>query len=321
MEHTGDEGLLRRYLLGELMPQEQSEVQDRLFLDPDFSDELLMVERELTDDYLFGNLSPLQHARFEQYFLRAPERQLKMRIAQDLSRQVSTGVDRQAAKIMLPRLTFSWRWFFLNPRIVASAVMILLVAILLWLLRDRQVLKSELDEMRARQDAPQQQDSRDAQQPPGDRPSPEEPARSGEQLPKQQPGADSPLTDKTAIARVDRNPGLRGEPDRLWPDQTRGAGRTNLIRIRLGAENLLVQIDLDEARYPSYKVEIKDENNVEIWSATGFKAKQTTDGKALIVSVPSALFKEGNYIITVRGAKTKKEFVRVDSYQVVVKKE
>ena len=337
MESASDEGKLRKYLLGDVTPQEQGEIQDCLFSDPDLFDELLVAETELTDDYLFGNLSPQQRIQFEQYFLRAPERQLKLKTAQSLKQYTYNAGKKRAVAHKQHRLAFFWRWLFLNPRIAISALVIVLVAILLWLLRDRQVLKDRINEMRAQQDAPQQQDTRDPRQLQIGEQAPDnetgkkaqddenrvkESDQRGKQLHKQPPDRHSVVGEKASGSPNNQDKLIaKAEPDILWPDQTRGENRTNLVRLRDGAKHLLIQLNLDEAKYPRYSVEFKNENDERLWGARGLAAQQTGDGKVLIVSPPANLFTNGSYIVKVRGGKTEKKLVRVDSYQFRVVKE
>lgn len=51
-----DEKLIERYLLGELVGEEQTRLEERLMTDQQFSDSLLEAENELTDDYVRGAL-------------------------------------------------------------------------------------------------------------------------------------------------------------------------------------------------------------------------------------------------------------------------
>jgi hypothetical protein len=58
-----------------------TELDERLVTDKDFYEELLIVESELIDDYLSGDLSATERQKFETHFLIAPERQAQLRFA------------------------------------------------------------------------------------------------------------------------------------------------------------------------------------------------------------------------------------------------
>ena len=59
-----------------------------------FYEELLLVEEELIDDYVGGQLSLDERQRFEQHFLSIPERHSQLRFAQALSHYVSNSSEK-----------------------------------------------------------------------------------------------------------------------------------------------------------------------------------------------------------------------------------
>src|SRR5258708_22304820 len=73
-QKSGGDDALIKYLLGELPDQERDRVEDKYFADDAFHERLLILEEELTDSYVRGELSPEQRKHFEQWFLRSPER-------------------------------------------------------------------------------------------------------------------------------------------------------------------------------------------------------------------------------------------------------
>src|SRR5215470_3871038 len=52
-----DDNHLKRFLLGNVTPEEDARLEDRLFDDDDFVCKLAVVEEELIDDYLCGRLT------------------------------------------------------------------------------------------------------------------------------------------------------------------------------------------------------------------------------------------------------------------------
>jgi hypothetical protein len=81
-----DEILLVRYLLGDLSQEEQVQVEDRAFADPEYLVVLQAVEVDLIDAYVNGELSPEERCGFERQFLASPERRRKVAFARDLAR-------------------------------------------------------------------------------------------------------------------------------------------------------------------------------------------------------------------------------------------
>jgi hypothetical protein len=84
MDWNEGEQLLRQYLLGEMMEEQQHQVQDRLMADPDYFKALLMIEGELTDEYIYKILTGDEEERFKNYFLTTPERTEMLRTTQSL---------------------------------------------------------------------------------------------------------------------------------------------------------------------------------------------------------------------------------------------
>jgi hypothetical protein len=77
---------LRRYLLGELLPEEQALVGQRLFFDSDYAELLQAVEDDLIDEYLADELKGREREKFENHFLQLPEHRADLKIAQALKR-------------------------------------------------------------------------------------------------------------------------------------------------------------------------------------------------------------------------------------------
>lgn len=89
LDHNEQE-TIRRYLLGQAPLEDSSKVEERLLTDGEFYQELLIVEDELIDRYLSGELSEPERESFEPHFLLPPERQQKLRFARSLKKYVSS---------------------------------------------------------------------------------------------------------------------------------------------------------------------------------------------------------------------------------------
>lgn len=81
--------VVRLYLLGLLPAAEQQPLEERLFTDDAFYEEILIAEDELIDQYLAGRVAPSERERFEEHFLTTPERWQKLRFARALRRRVA----------------------------------------------------------------------------------------------------------------------------------------------------------------------------------------------------------------------------------------
>jgi hypothetical protein len=87
-----EEAEIRRYLLGELTLEERVAVEERLFLDDDYTRLAQSVEDELVDEYAHQDLTSAEHERFESHFLAPPEHRDDLKIAQALKRYIDSEI-------------------------------------------------------------------------------------------------------------------------------------------------------------------------------------------------------------------------------------
>lgn len=96
---------IRQYLLGTLSPEQAAELEERLLSDGQVYEELLIVEDELVDQFLSGQLSAPEREQVESHFLQAPERQEQLRFGHLLRQYVSahtTGIAPDAEPELAP---------------------------------------------------------------------------------------------------------------------------------------------------------------------------------------------------------------------------
>lgn len=84
MEETGEEGVLREYLLGRLDSARRQGLEQKLLTDGDLARRLEDAQDHLIDDYAFKALTEAERESFERHFLITPERLHKLRISQAL---------------------------------------------------------------------------------------------------------------------------------------------------------------------------------------------------------------------------------------------
>jgi anti-sigma factor RsiW len=75
MKQTQDsEGLIERYLLGELSAAERSALENEYLVDGSKYDQICRIEDDLLDRYARGALSPVDRERVERHYLTNPWR-------------------------------------------------------------------------------------------------------------------------------------------------------------------------------------------------------------------------------------------------------
>jgi hypothetical protein len=77
---------IRKYLLGTLCENEQTQVEERMFQDDDFFDEVEFAEDYQIDEYLSGVLQGEDKLRFSRHFLNSASRRRRLQLAESLRR-------------------------------------------------------------------------------------------------------------------------------------------------------------------------------------------------------------------------------------------
>jgi hypothetical protein len=130
---------IRRYLLGQLSDGAGEEMERDLLANEEIFAELLIIEDELTDEYVNGGLTPDERANFERHFLATPERHEDLRFAQALKRHVATAArNRKVGTVAVPSfwstrsflfkaaaavavvIIVAYGWFIFRPRVPQS---------------------------------------------------------------------------------------------------------------------------------------------------------------------------------------------------------
>ena len=130
---------IRSYLLGNVSPEVQRAVEERLLTEESFLEELNSAEEELIDDYVCTDLSVDDRERFERHFLSTAERQRKLRFALALTRYTSEKrVTNRAAAVspagptLAERLRAFWRGRPLMLRAAAGLAAVAILAAAWW---------------------------------------------------------------------------------------------------------------------------------------------------------------------------------------------
>ena len=122
-----EQNSIRRYLLNQLSSAKQQAVELQLLSDETFADELEIVEDELIDEYLKGELSRKERASFQKYFLAHETRRRKLRASEALNRHLDKITPKPT-----PSKFEVFRSFFLSPSFAASIIGIAGVGIVVW---------------------------------------------------------------------------------------------------------------------------------------------------------------------------------------------
>ena len=100
-------GSIRRYLLGQLAPDDQSAIEERLFLDDDFARLVELAEEELIDECARELLPEADRDAFFRNFLSTPNRRHRLNIANQLVSALTTSLPAPARPGIFVRWAFA----------------------------------------------------------------------------------------------------------------------------------------------------------------------------------------------------------------------
>src|ERR1041385_537041 len=83
-EQMLDDVEARRFLLGQLPPEEQGRIEELAFENPDTFTFLQSVENDLIDEFIQGDLSPVEEQQFKKHFLSLPGSRNNLKISRML---------------------------------------------------------------------------------------------------------------------------------------------------------------------------------------------------------------------------------------------
>jgi ribosomal protein S15P/S13E len=150
---------MKQFLYGELPESVSREIEERLFVDDDFFQELTGLENDLIDSYIRGKLKGDELRRFERSLALSEERRTHVKDARALQRHIAEHKKANAApSAVATRQRPAWSRFvgslsFGLPamRYAMTALIVLLGAAGAWLLYDNQKVRREYEQAVAEQ--------------------------------------------------------------------------------------------------------------------------------------------------------------------------
>src|ERR1017187_1037550 len=125
--------LLRKYLLGDLPPEERSRVEDEYFAHKDFFEELVAAENDLIDSYTRGRLSDSERELFERKSKGSPDQMARIDFARALAQVVESEKEAVSARsplwsslvsfFRLPRPQLAWTFAVATVLVVGLSVL------------------------------------------------------------------------------------------------------------------------------------------------------------------------------------------------------
>jgi anti-sigma factor RsiW len=262
---------MTRYLLGDGGPDERAELEATIFQDSAAFEEMEIVETELVDAYVRGELTGRRRSQFEEVAARSERMRARISFARHLLAEA-----RGAAAAPSPSAPFArgaWLrapWSPAGLRWSLAAAALVLVAAAGWWLIGGRAPAAETGREARRAEAPT-----DQARPAVPTPTPVAGKEEGEA-----PGA---------VVSLMLLPGLTRGPDQ--------AGAS--VSLSPGARTLHLRLEHEGEARRVYAVSIRTPEEREVWSAARLSPVPT--GPAVVVDVPASTLAAGEYVVTLTG--------------------
>jgi hypothetical protein len=286
-----DEGVLVKYLLGNLSEDEQVQVEDRAFADPDFMGALEAAEADLIDSYVRGELSYPDRRSFELRFLTSDRRRSKIEFARALCTLSAEANVRKSPRPSLISVLRAW-----NPGLqfaAATAVLFCLLGVL-WLVFDNSISRSQVAALNAERRASERREETLKRQ-----------LRQQQQTRQPaEPGGAS------LIASLILPPGI-------------SRAQTRVERLVLSPSSQIAHIEMQiESRddFPRFRAELRTGKGEEILTASNLVRRKAGPGYAVSFDVPASALQTGEYELALKGVPANRTGEDIGYYYFIVMK-
>ncbi|MBS1791415.1 MAG: hypothetical protein JST85_27130 [Acidobacteria bacterium] len=295
-------GMIVRYLLGDLPEEEQVRLEDRAFSDQEYLQTILQTENDLIDEYVHGELSAVERRQFEQRFLASAERQRKVEFARALAQITNANMVAQPAHRETESPSSRW-WESLRVLLgslspvfqfsLATAALLLAIG-LPWLIIQTVRLRTQVAQLQAERHSSAQVEELQRQLAEQQRQNQEMASQlqtQQQQLAQLQERPPKTPTTNPVVASLFLPPGLsRGEPQ-----------KTQLI-IPPNANQVRLQIGIERGDdYKRYGVELRTLNGREVLRQTNLIAHAGNAGREVTLVLPADKLSTGEYELALHG--------------------
>lgn len=308
-----NDGLIVRYLLGDLPEAEQVEIEDRAFQDRQYLQQILAVESDLIDDYVRGELSDSERRLFDSRFLASAERRRKVEFARSLASVLSrAAIAKQESRPAVVRAGGGlWRSFAgllggLNPaaRLAFAAAVLLIVAGGAWLITETMRLRAQVVKLRAEQQS-RQQDQQALEGQVADERARREDLSSRLQSEREQGERREALLRE--LEREREESATKPEPPAVFsfallPGIARGGSARPQLVLPPAVRLVRLQVGIEpEEAYKRFRVELRTQAGQSVWRQDDLTARTGRGGRAIVVTLPAGRLGAGPYELALRG--------------------
>ena len=294
-EQVINDDLARRFLLGQLSADQQGQIQELAFEDPDTFALLESVEDDLIDEFIQDELSPDEKQHFKNHFLTLPGRKANLKMSRVLQHHFSRELPQPVLDDK--RISF-FGLFTISPQALrislTAAALLIGLAIAVWLYqKSREVQQPGPVEVRKEQSSPST---------PGPVLSPTiEPTPQLGQIDKNKTPAPQKPRPEALVAVLMPSEGVRGDSQPLALSQKQ------FIPVELPLIN--------QPAYQSYEADLQSEDGKVLKTWPSLHAKEWQSGTGLLITIPRVLLEPDEfYQLSVRGKAADGSFKQLANY-------
>ena len=301
-----DDEILTRFLLGGLPEQIAERLDELSIADDEVAARLQLIENDLVDAYVGGEMSGSTLAQFESYYLKSPKRREKVNFARTLRIYEGKRSDRPAARSEQnpsrrspsdSSKRVSWLDFFAGSKramqwgFAAAAALVLLVGG--YLTFENLRLRQQMAQTQT-QRADLERRERELQQQLADQRS------SGAETEKELASVRNRLAEleQQLAANANRQAELKYVALNLSP-QSRGINQIKPVSLPPEISYVSLRLELDGPDFPAYRASLKSSSGQTVWSS----GRPTTSGinQSVRLRLPAGLLKPGTYTLELSG--------------------
>jgi len=304
VKKKNDEQQIIAYLLGKLTDEEQTQLEEKLFVDDEFYEQLQALKAELADDYASGELSTHDRETFARRYLTTTQGREQLAFSRVMARslpEIHVEEVMSVAPIEIKSEEHSWRQLLLatlrTPALqyLLAAAMLILVLGGFWLFSEMRRLRSQLEQARAEQiELRRQQQERERQ-------TAEQRARNEELSARLR---DEQADRERLQKKLEQSRPLNAPIPAfiLSPGSIRGSDEPEKLILPRFARRIKLQLDLGgDDRHKKYRAEVRTTRGNLVWSQDTGAGQSTPLGKAVSLTLPANLLPNGEYELTLKG--------------------
>jgi hypothetical protein len=303
--------LIARYLLGELPEEQQIEIEDRAFGDPEFVARITAVEDDLIDEYVRREMPESQRRQFETRFLASESRRKRVEFARAMAHVMAETRVTERETRTAGVAPVSWREAlaaFIHGFGPAGTIALAVATLLLviggaWLFTETLRLRNQLTQLQAQQQSQQNARQTLERQVEVERKRSEELAAQLDREKQQRAQSDESLRRLSeTVNRPEETPRPIIASLLLLPGISRGASTQPTLRLPVNATVVQLQIGLDPAEdFKSFGVELRTAGGRSVWTRDNLTARTTRGGRVVRLALPASALSSGEYELRLKG--------------------